>query len=602
MTFVPVPPRFAASRFAMGAAFALSQFTRARPIQVDPKRGGLDEAIGSSSPTTPAVPGNLAKLGSVNDLPEAVSEKIRVMIAQGRDPEDHGPADRSRTVWAVCCALIRARVPDAMVASVLLDPDYGISEHVRAQSNPRKYTLRQIRRAKELAIDPHLEEINRTHAVVENIGGKCRVLEEQLDRRTGRWTLTFQSFEDFKNRYMHRRVPAGFDSKGNPIAIPLGKWWLDHAARLQYKSIAFAPGEEVEGVYNLWRGFAVEPHPGDKHKRFLEHLAEHVCGGIAAHYDYLIKWMARTVQQPATQGEVAIVLRGRKGSGKSSAARIFGALFGRHYWAVSNAHHIVGNFNGHLRDCVVLFGDEAFWAGDRKHESVLKALITEDTIVVERKGVDSEVAPNYVHLMLASNAEWVVPAAQDERRFMVLDVAATKMQDKTYFGALNADIESGGLSNLLHELQTIDITEFDHRTAPRTDALQDQKVHSLDSHEEWFYHRLCDGQGLPTQAAWGEPVAKDLVLNTYLEYAQRVGGRRASSTLFDRFLARACPGIDTYAASGRVPDVHGDPVVGRVTYLVFPPLDRCRAGFDAACGGPFKWPDIPFRRDVKEAF
>jgi hypothetical protein len=38
-----------------------------------------------------------------------------------------------------------------------------------------------------------------------------------------------------------------------------------------------------------------------------------------------------------------------------------------------------------------------------------------------------------------------------------------------------------------------------------------------------------------------------------------------------------------------------------VTFLAFPPLERCRAGFDAACGGPFKWPEIPFRQ-IKEAF
>jgi hypothetical protein len=35
----------------------------------------------------------------------------------------------------------------------------------------------------------------------------------------------------------------------------------------------------------------------------------------------------------------------------------------------------VGNFNVHLRDCVMLFADEAFCDGDKQHESVLKTLI-----------------------------------------------------------------------------------------------------------------------------------------------------------------------------------------------------------------------------------
>lgn len=66
------------------------------------------------------------------------------------------------------------------------------------------------------------------------------------------------------------------------------------------------------------------------------------------------------------QGEVAVVLRGGKGVGKSFVAEHFGRLFGRHYLKVSQPGHLVGNFNSHLRDVVVLFADEAFYAGDKR--------------------------------------------------------------------------------------------------------------------------------------------------------------------------------------------------------------------------------------------
>jgi len=32
---------------------------------------------------------------------------------------------------------------------------------------------------------------------------------------------------------------------------------------------------------------------------------------------------------------------------------------------------LVGNFNAHLIDCVLLFADEAFWAGDKQGENTL---------------------------------------------------------------------------------------------------------------------------------------------------------------------------------------------------------------------------------------
>src|SRR5262249_18800266 len=159
----------------------------------------------------------------------------------------------------------------------------------------------------------------------------------------------------------------------------------DHPNRRTYDRVVFAPARDVEGAYNLWQGFAFDPRPGDSHRSYLEHLQNNVCQGNISHYEYLIGWMARAVQHPSRQGEVAVVLRGGKGVGKSFAAREFGRLFGRHYLTVSNPSHLVGNFNAHLRDTVFLFADEAFYAGDKKHESILKTLITEASIAIEAK-------------------------------------------------------------------------------------------------------------------------------------------------------------------------------------------------------------------------
>jgi hypothetical protein len=587
--------------------FPISRFTPAPPIQNKSLKGFAAPA-GSRSPTAPRVSGNVPRLASIHDLPDTVPEKTKVLIVQGKNPEDAGTGDRSRHVFAVCCALVRAGVDDGLIYSILTDPEYGISAHVLAQPSKDRYALRQIERAKEFAIDPHLLELNARHAVVENIGGRCRIIEEKADEAFGgRLMLTFQTFDDFRNVYMHRRVTCGFNNKGQPIEIPLGKWWLEQAARRQYRSITFSPGRDIEGAYNMWRGFAVEPRPGNKHQKFLDHVRDNLCNGNPDLYQYLMGWMARAVQKPDATGEVAVVLRGRKGTGKSLFVKTFGALFGRHFWQVSDARHIVGNFNAHLRDCVVLFADEAFWAGDKKHESVLKALITEETIVVERKGVDAEAAPNYVHLIMASNAQWVVPASEDERRFLVLDVAATHIQDKAYFGAVDADLKTGshagslgdGYGHLLHALQTWDISNFDHRTVPHTEALSEQKIHSLETHEEWWFGKLRDGMLQPLHAGWLEPIPKDQLLDDYLSYAQRIGGKRASATTVTHLLDRVCPGMEQWHGSFRGRDVNGDPVIGRTLYLRFPSLKICREAFEGKCGGSFKWPDIGEREIQK---
>ncbi|WP_169829176.1 DUF5906 domain-containing protein [Tsuneonella mangrovi] len=467
--------------------YGLGIFTPAPRVQSDD--GGL------VAPTV-KISGNLPRLKDLDELPEAVTPRTKMLIVQGDDPDDQLRYDsRSEVTFAVCCELVRAGCDDDMIAAVITDPDFGIAAHTLAQKRYMEYAARQIRRAREEVEEPMLRKLNERHAVISDIGGKCRVVGEVLDRNLARprTRISKQSFEDFRNRYMNIKVQTGVNKDNSPSYTPAGKWWLEHPMRRQYETIVFAPGREVPEAYNLWQGFACEALPGDAHEPFLKHLRDNVCKGDDDHFQYLIRWMARAVQNPGEQGHVAVVLRGGRGTGKGSVAQIFGSLWGRHFLHISSAKHLVGQFNAHLRDCVVLFADEAFYAGDKQHESTLKTLVTEDTLIVEGKGIDAEVAPNYVHLFMASNDDWVVPAGADERRYFILDVGDGKKQDKAYFRALHQAMNQGGQEALLHYLMTMDLSEYEVREIPQTDALRDQKEQSLKPQEEWWLDVLRSG-------------------------------------------------------------------------------------------------------------
>lgn len=78
-----------------------------------------------------------------------ISHGLRALIAQGGDPDDPARwADRSDAVWHVTCELIRAGVEDELILGILLDPDLGISAHVREQPRPEAYARRQVERAR----------------------------------------------------------------------------------------------------------------------------------------------------------------------------------------------------------------------------------------------------------------------------------------------------------------------------------------------------------------------------------------------------------------------------------------------------------------------
>ncbi len=454
--------------------YPLSAFTAAPKVQEDAGSGFSGRSV--------VISGNVQRLDSVDDLDQwEVPDWLKVLIVQGKDPDEpHKYPSRSEALFACTCELVRRGVSDDVIYSVLTDESFGIAESVVEHKRPEKYALRQIERAHEDAIDPVLRELNEKFAVIGDMGGKCRIISEVYDEGLKRHKISRQSFEDFKNRYMHIKVAAGDDGKGNVRYAKAGHWWLEQPNRRQYERIVFLPGREVPAnVYNLWKGFAVDAVPGEGHLSFLDHVRVNVCQGNEEHYRYLLGWMARTVQQPDSPGEVAIVLRGQRGTGKSFFAKVLGNLFGRHFMQVSDPKHLVGSFNAHLRDCVVLFADEAFYAGDKRHESILKTTITEETLVVEGKGVDAEISPNFLHVLMASNSDWVVPAGEFERRFFVLDMGNDHRQDRDYFRSLREGLDAGGMENLLHYLLTYDLSDYEVRAVPSTKALEEQKAYSL---------------------------------------------------------------------------------------------------------------------------
>jgi hypothetical protein len=330
-----------------------------------------------------------------------------------------------------------------------------------------------------------ISELNQKYAVV-NVGGKTRVLKE-MSCPIFKWPdIELSSSKDFKEYYSNRYIEHEGKSK------PLGEAWFRHPQRRQYEGLVFAPGGADPRYYNLCRGFAVEPKQGDC-SLYLKHIEENISQGDKSVFDYIIGWMAHTVQHPDNLLGVAIVLRGGMGTGKGVFASNFGKLFGRHYMPVTQSSQLTGKFNAHMKDTVVLFADEAFWAGDKQAEGTLKGLITEPFITIEGKGENAFKMKNHLHMMFATNNDWAVPAGPHERRFFVLDVGDKHMQDRVYFNAIEKQMNNGGRGALLYYLMNYDIGKIDLGTFPQTNALLESKLLTLNPAHKFWYQMLTNG-------------------------------------------------------------------------------------------------------------
>lgn len=584
--------------------YSLGSFKQLPIIVVTDKDSSLGGGSTIYDSCRVSIGGNIRRLADIDELNEwQVPDRIKVICVQGSHPDQPKEGDQSRSAWLfdAVCNLVRCSVPDDVIYSIITDPDFGISESVLEwKGRAHSYAVRQIEQAKEQAIDPFLVELNKRYVVIANYGGKCRIVERIDEPVLGRSRVTKLSFEDFRNSWMNRPVQVGLDAKGAPKFMPAGHWWLQHPQRRQSRTITFAPSVVLDPkmAYNLWQGFAFDPKPGDC-SMLLDHIEHNICSGSVLYTGYLLDWMARAVQQPASSGETAIVLKGSMGTGKTFLAKVFGALWGPHYMMVSNSAHLVGNFNAHLRDVCFLFADEAFFAGDMRNKSVLKSLITDDQMTVEPKGVDAEMSHNYLHIMMASNEHWVVPAGEDERRYLILQVSDRKHQNSEYFGAISRELQAkdkdgkvtnAGYAAFLHFLLARDISTFNVRNVPQTAALQGQKHLSMGREEEWWFRKLQYGLVLEEHDEWVQDIPKQVLVDDFINDQKRWNtSHRGTETRLGMLLATFVPelSIKRILTSVREHVGNGMFVDGpqrRLYHWCLPTLAECRRYWDLKHG------------------
>lgn len=375
------------------------------------------------------------------------------------------------------------------------------------------------------------------------------------------------------------------------------KLWIESPDRRQHNGIVFDPSGEADGeYYNLWRGFAVKPNANaGSCQRFLDHIAENVCRGDVDLFAWVMGWFAAMVQWPTDKLGTALVLRGGQGTGKTIVGRMIGSLLGQHYALVADSRYIVGRFNSHLANSLLLQLDEATWGGDHAAAGKLKDLITGDWQYIEYKGKEPVKVRNYVRLLVTGNNNWLVPAGVDERRFAVLDVGEAKQQNHDYFGAIEEEMNAGGREALLHYLLHFDLDDVPLRTIPDTAALREQKVATLPPEQQWWLDILGRGQLPGDEAGTGETQCSKL-FSDYLALMKELGvNRRQSETAFGITLRRMVPTIQ------RVRRRIVTPSGSQLHYLYqLPPLAECRAQLvkligetEFASESPEEWvPDV----------
>lgn len=428
--------------------------------------------------------------------------------------------------------------------------------------------------------------LNRDHAYV-IAGDGDHIIWETTDE-SGRAVLKHLSIGTFHRRHGAWTINAGKRDE------PVTELWMKHKRRRAYDGLVFNPEQPTDPrFYNLWRGFAVKPLPPDETPTkdaqdaldaFLEHARDNVCRGNDELYRWLIGYFAHLVQRPWEKPLVALVFRGGKGVGKNALIERIGSLLGGHFLLTSNRRYLLGNFNGHLENCLMFALDEAFWSGDKQAEGQIKDLITGSQHVIEHKGKEPFRVDNRTRIVIIGNEEWLAPASHDERRFAVFDVGDGRKQDRNYFESMRVGMERGGYRLLLRYLLGLQLGDTDVNAAPQTKGLLDQKHETLDPFKQWWLDCLQDGKliGGDFETSWPGQVETDRFRTAFRRYVQerRINSRIPDNTTLGKTLKKICAGA--HASKKR----NGE---GFDNTYKLPSLADCRLAWDAYIGHPVEW-------------
>lgn len=351
-----------------------------------------------------------------------------------------------------------------------------------------------------------LARLNDKYAAV-NLEGKFRVAYQSTDidpednRERTKWC--FSSKASFEDLHMNRRLRTP-DGKSKP----LGKAWLEWGGREQADGVVFDPSSTekiVKGRLNLWTGFSCKPVEGDW-SSILWLIEEALCSGDKSASEYVLDWVAWKIQNPDLLPGVALAFKGAKGTGKTTLGDLIASLFGSHGLVLSQRDQLTGKFNAYLGTaCFVLCDEVDFRHAAGREDSQLKKLVTDRASMIERKGIDATASTNRLGVMLATNADVVVPASADERRYAVFEVldtwatgdrAPNRTEAINRHDAVHAQIKNGGREAFLYAMLNREVENHPRVSIPATAALAGQKVESLQLIQRWWLS-VCEEGELP---------------------------------------------------------------------------------------------------------
>jgi len=323
-----------------------------------------------------------------------------------------------------------------------------------------------------------------------------RVLS-RIELGNGYWLKKNGRFNEFDPSKLDSinsvRFMEGEDENRRMRRIPLGQYLLDNRMVRRYTREVFEPSGVCQpnelNIYTKLKAdveYTQRPEDVEILRKINYFLYQVIANGVPESYEYLMKWLKTAIITPHLRTKIFIVLYSFKHQvGKGSFVnflvdRVFGEKLAG---TVTGLDPITQKHNVVLKGKLFMYVDELPSQVGQFHASFdrLKHIITDPTISVEPKGFEAYSIKNYCEFMGSTNNINSVKIEENDRRYVVLNVNETKIDDEPYWTDLHETaLTDRGAVVFFQHLRTYETTRS-LRDIPQTEVRDDMVELSLPS-------------------------------------------------------------------------------------------------------------------------
>ncbi|MHC4647537.1 MAG: phage NrS-1 polymerase family protein [Planctomycetota bacterium] len=252
--------------------------------------------------------------------------------------------------------------------------------------------------------------------------------------------------------------------------------------------------------------------------------------------EILLDYLAACLQLVGIKFQWCVLLQGAQGNGKTIFYKILEYALGRQYVHKVNPQDLGNVFNAWIEGKIFAVIEEIRVAGRHEIADILKALITDDAVAVQGKGLDQRLGENIANFLMLSNYKDAVLKNRGDRRYCVMycnqqdpaDLQRDGMDD-AYFRGLYGWLRTEGLPAVAHYLANRQISIHVDGRAPATSSTEEAYRASLGTAEQL----ILDAVEMGEPGFRGGLICTRYATNLLANYGKRLSPQRLITLLND---------------------------------------------------------------------